>query len=152
MQLHKNEVKFRGTEVSESFKNLETPYQCFAHFFTKEFLENISEQTNLYTRQQNITTADEIRKCIGILIYFSIQRYPNAAECWDRHSFEPIRTAMTSKRYFMIRKYLHFNDKSKEKMRGEAGFDPVYRVEPLGEHLNTRFETVPKLSRLFLDE
>ena len=158
LQLHKNEVVFRGsTMLPDSFKDLKTPFQCFTHFFTKEFIENISEQTNLYARQQDIettftTTAAEIRKYIGILIFMSIYRYPNAAEYWGRYSFEPVRTAMTSKRFYLIRKYLHFNDKSKEKKRDEPGFDPLYKVQPLIKHLNSRFETVPKLPRLCVDE
>lgn len=154
LQLHKNEVVFRSsTELPKNFQDLKTPYQCFSHFFTPEFIGNIAEQTNLYARQYDIrttfvTNAAEIRKYIGILTFMSIYRYPNAAEYWGRYAFEPIRTAMTSKRFFMIRKYLHFNDNSKEKKQG----DPLYKVQPLVKHLNERFQTVPKLPRLCVDE
>lgn len=157
LQLHKNDVVFRGnTKLPGSFMDLKTPYQCFSYFFTKELLDQIAGQTNLYARQADIKTftvsSTDIRKYIGILIFMSIYRYPNAAEYWGRYSFEPIRLAMPSKRFYMIRKYLHFNDNSKQIKRGEPGFDPLYKIRPLVQHFNTRFETVPKLPRLCVDE
>ncbi|XP_049306462.1 piggyBac transposable element-derived protein 1-like [Bactrocera dorsalis] len=82
----------------------------------------------------------------------SVFRYPNIESYWSKHSLESVRVAMPSKRFYEIKKYLHFNDSSCMKKKGEEGYDQLYKVRPLIDTLNERFNSVPKSPRLCIDE
>ncbi|KAJ8942814.1 hypothetical protein NQ318_022828 [Aromia moschata] len=61
LQLHVNEIVFRGERVCPpTFKELDSPYKCFCYFMNDELFQHLSEQTSLYTRQQNINTQIQI--------------------------------------------------------------------------------------------
>uniref|UniRef100_A0A0K8V2E6 PiggyBac transposable element-derived protein domain-containing protein n=1 Tax=Bactrocera latifrons TaxID=174628 RepID=A0A0K8V2E6_BACLA len=82
----------------------------------------------------------------------SVFRCPNIESYWSKHSLECVRVAMPSKRFYEIKKYLHFNDSSYMKKKGEEGYDQLYKVRPLIDTLNERFNSVPKSPRLCIDE
>lgn len=49
-----NKITFlRSSATPDDLSNLETPYQCFNHFITKDFINSLMEQTNLYIMQSN---------------------------------------------------------------------------------------------------
>lgn len=158
LQLHQNQVSFRGdAHLPERFLKLKTPFQCFQYFLTDEMIESIAEFTNLGAKQVNINTSFsvtniEIRQYVGILLYMSLYRYPNTEEYWGLYSFESIRTTMTSKRFEAIKKHLRFNDFSKMRKKQHPDHDPLFKIRPIYNHLNERFDSVPKLARLCVDE
>ena len=49
-------------------------------------------------------------------------------------------TIMTRSKYFKISKYLHLVDSTKQKKRGEDGYDPLYKVRPMIIKLSETFE------------
>lgn len=82
----------------------------------------------------------------------SVYRYPSLEEYWGEHAFETIRTDITSKRFYEIRKYIRFNDFSTMKDRTHPEHDILFKIRPVSNHLNERFDSVPKLARLCIDE
>lgn len=140
--LHRNEVAFRGeTELPASFRELKTEYACISYFFTDEIFEKIAQETNLKAHQANIATtflvtAADIRKYVGILIYMSVYKYPSIARYWGEHAFVAIRDTMPRNRFEEIRQYLCFNDETNMKKKGEEGYDPLFKIRPLVDHLN----------------
>ena len=46
---------------------------------------------------------------------------------------------MSHDRFFRILCYIHLNDSSKQKRHGEDGYDPLYKVRPLLDHLTAVF-------------
>ena len=46
---------------------------------------------------------------------------------------------MSRDHFLRILRYLHLNDSSKQKNYGEDGFDPLYKVRPLLDHLAAVF-------------
>nr|XP_047141258.1 piggyBac transposable element-derived protein 1-like [Hydra vulgaris] len=66
----------------------------YRRFLEDKLYQEIVNTTNLYARQMNISTKfvatpAEIQKCVGILFYMSIYRYPNTREYCGENSFEP---------------------------------------------------------------
>lgn len=82
----------------------------------------------------------------------SVYHYPSAEAYWGEHAFEPIRSTMSSKQFFSIRKYIAFNNSALMKKKGEEGYDPLYQIRPVVDILNARFDSVPKQRRLCVDE
>lgn len=139
--------------MPQQFKELTTPFRCFNYFFNDDLQNEIVYQSNLYAKQQDVSTkftltSCDLKKYIGILIYMSVYRYSSVESYWSKHSFESVRNAMTFKQLFSIRKYLHFNDTNKMKKPQEAGFDELYKIRPLIDRLNMKFDSVPKPARL----
>lgn len=158
LQLHRNEVVFQGEKrLPESYNDLKTPFQCFTYFFTDELFAIISRETNLHARQMDIQTKFtitpvQIRQYVGILVYMSLYRYPSVEKYWGRNAFQAVKSAMTSKQFYTIRKYLRFNNIELMKKRIEEGYDPLFKIRPVVNFLNARFDSVPKQPRLCVDE
>lgn len=158
LQVHVNEIIFRGEkELPNDVKALKTPFDFFQYFLTDDFYQHLVDQMNLYACQQKIearfvTNKQEIRQFIGIMMFMSVYRYPNVRSYWGRHSFEPIRNAMTRMRFEQIRQFLHFNDNSTMVHKGQPGYDKLHRIRPLINHFNERFGSIPMLHRLCVDE
>ncbi|KAG5873249.1 hypothetical protein JTB14_010786 [Gonioctena quinquepunctata] len=94
----------------------------------------------------------DIQQYIGPLICMFVYRYPSLGEYWGEHSFEAIRTTKTSKRSYEIRKYIRFNYFYIMKDRTHPKDDPPLKIRPVSNHLNERFDSIPKLARLCVDE
>lgn len=158
MCLHVNQVAFRGdSSLPLALKELRTPMQLFDYFFNNEIIGLIVEETNRCALEENInstfkTSAVEIRHYIGIMMYMSLYRYPNLDTYWGKNAFGAIQKCMPFKRFLAIKKYLSFQDESQRKRKGEAGYDPLFRIRTLANKLNERFDFVPKTARLCVDE
>ena len=46
---------------------------------------------------------------------------------------------MSRDRFLIILRYIHLVDSSKRKKVGEEGYDPLYKLRPLIDHLNAVF-------------
>lgn len=155
LQMHVNEVVFRGkSSLPPEIRELKTPMEVFLYFFNDEIIDIIVTETNAAARRENPetdfeTTAQEIYRFIGILIYTSVYQYPNIEEYWSTtDGFPPIQRTMPIKRFMVIKKWLCFHDESQRKRKGEAGHDPLFRIRKISDALNAQFDTVPKTARL----
>lgn len=158
MQLHVNEVAFRGkTDLPFEVKKLQTPVDFFCYFFTDDLAELISLETNRAATAENVNTQfkihkHEIRRYIGVLIFMSIFRYPNIEAHWSEYGFRHIPDCMPKNKFEKIKKYLSFNDESQRVKKGHAGYDPLFRIRKVATYLNERFDSIPKNARLCIDE
>jgi len=63
------------------------------------------------------------------------------------------RSIMSRDRFLEILRYIHFVDSSQQKKKGEGGFNPLFKIRPLVDHLNAVFPEYYKASRyLSIDE
>lgn len=159
MRKHINEVAFRGdSSLPDEIVGLQSPLDIFSLFFNDELINLIVEQTNLAARQENIntnfsTSADEIRKFIGIYVYMSIVVCPNMYYYWDTNwGLDIVADTMPRARFLAIKQFLSFADESKRKKKGEEGHDRLFRVRNFANILNGNFDAIPKNARLCVDE
>lgn len=156
--LHVNQVAFRGdSSLPSSIKELETPMEIFRYFITKEMTDMIAFETNRAPHNVDIntkftTTGEEINRFIGILIYMSVYNYPNLESYWGKNAFQPIAKTLAKGKFMAIKQYLTFRDESTRVKKGEPGYDALFRIRLLADHLSSRFDSIPKTARLCVDE
>lgn len=158
MQLHVNEVAFRGkSDLPFAVRKMKTPVEYFSYFFTDELIELISFETNRAAFIENVNTqfkidSSEVRRYIGVLIFMSLFRYPNIQAHWSEYGFRHIPDCMSKNRFEQIKKYLSYNDESNRVQKGNIGYDPIFRIRKVATHLVERFDSIPKNARLCVDE
>jgi len=82
----------------------------------------------------------------------SVFRYPNVRSYWGEYAFGTIQNTMSRNRFEKIRGNLHFNDNSKLPSKDSTDHDPLYKIRPLVNHFNEKFQSVPMRQRLSVDE
>lgn len=149
LRIHSKETMFTGDEsLPTEISSLRTPCDFFAYFVTDRFLTEIAKQTNMYAYQTNPNKKFEVnimdlKKYIAILIFMSVYKYPNVRSYWGRHSFSPIQSAMTLRRFEEIRKYVHYADSTTMKTKDHPHYDALHKIRPVIIHFNERFSSVP---------
>ncbi|XP_063384488.1 piggyBac transposable element-derived protein 3-like [Cydia fagiglandana] len=144
--------------TDRTIQDLDTPYQCFNYFFTPDFLQQISDESNLYScqkdpaRSQNITPKD-VQQFIGIILFMSVQQFPSVRAYWhEKYGYEPVKSVMPVNKFERIRSLLHFNDNTKHLTREHPDHDRLHKIRPVIEHLNEKFSSIPMDQRLSVDE
>ena len=118
----------------------------FCLFVSFTLFDLIFDQTRLLAVQQkngyfNITK-DELFVFIGINVAMGLVCLPCVHDYW---STSPIfglswfSAIMPRNRFYKNSKYLHLADASKQKKRGEDGYDLLYKVRPLIDKTSERF-------------
>lgn len=160
MQLHINEVAFQGnSSLPPELTELKTPFELFSYFFDDQLVNMIAEETNRSAEYASasaepeiVTSIQDIRQFIGVLMYMSVYRYPNLESYWGKHPFRPVADTMVRSKFTSIKQYMSFQDEAQRKKKGEPGYDPLFRIRNLSNYLNDRFDSVPKSARLCVDE
>ena len=114
-------------------------------FFDMELLEYIVHETNRFPEQSQVEakkrnslwtnplTVAEFKAWLGLLVGMRIKQLPQISHYWSKEW-------VLGDRFLIILRYLHFNDNSKMRARGQPGFDKLYKVKPLLLSLKTRFK------------
>ncbi|KAL1418478.1 hypothetical protein MTO96_005720 [Rhipicephalus appendiculatus] len=92
-----------------------------------------------YTTKWAVLTADELRAYFGLLLLMSVSPRHHFYHYWSRDSLfnsEEIAKVMSFKRFQYIMNSLRVNDHSKEKKKGEDGYDRLAKLRPLINKLN----------------
>ena len=154
-----NITEFQGnSELNAELLNLESPYEFFQYFFSKELLEFISNQSNLYAVQKNperpvSLNETDIKQYIGIMFYMSLVRMPNVRSYWNSDlEFTKISQVMTSKRFEKIRELLHFNNNDDFKPPSHLDHDRLFKIRPILDMLLRKFNSIPLEEQLSIDE
>ena len=153
-----SKIIHQPSTTDSAITELDTPYKCFLHYFTLEFLQKIVDETNLYAVQQNPSisftiSVGELQKFIGILLFMSVEHFPSVRSYWhSKFGYDPVKSAMPVNRFEMIRSYLHFNDNSKHLPRDHSNHDRLHKIRPVIEQLNKTFSSVAIDQRLSIDE
>ena len=138
----------------------ETPINFWELLVTKEMLEGIVEQTNLYAQQyisghtlkprsriqqwvrSSFTVADLLR-FLAITIIMGIISYPRLEDYWTTSwpfSSTTISSIMSRDRFSLIMRFLHLNDSTQYVPKGQTGYDPLYKIRPFVNKLLDRFK------------
>ena len=93
------------------------PFHYFSKFFSKELIELIVYQTNLYSTQKQVksinVTVNEMKDFLGITILMGITQLPSLRDYWsESFRFDLIAKHVTRNRYAQTRHNLHFVDNS----------------------------------------
>lgn len=126
----------------------DSPIDFFSYFFDDCTYQLIVDETNRYARQNNLrhwsdTSVDEIKAVFGIMIAAGLHKLPDITLYWSTNPLyrvQPIADIMTMKRYKKLLQALHLNDNLKTPTRRSPSFDKLYKVRPLVDHLNDKFQ------------
>ncbi|XP_050051077.1 piggyBac transposable element-derived protein 4-like [Dermacentor andersoni] len=149
--------------ASGSQKILErsTAIEAFMLYFDEDVIKHIVDQTNLYAATTNrkrwtTLTCLELRAYLGVLILMSVNRMHHLQMYWCSDSLfhvKEIAQVMTYKRFQHITNCLHLNDNEKMPDYGSKDFYRAYKVRPLIEMMNERFQAhYSPSSHLSVDE
>uniref|UniRef100_A0A3B3WBV0 PiggyBac transposable element-derived protein domain-containing protein n=1 Tax=Poecilia mexicana TaxID=48701 RepID=A0A3B3WBV0_9TELE len=109
-----------------------TPCQYFKDFVTEDMLQEIAEETNLYSVQKNgksvNTNAQEIEQLLGMYMHMGLVQMPNVRAYWE-----------TETRYPPV--LIHFQNNLN--VSEDAKQDKVWKLRPWLEKLRQRFLCIP---------
>ena len=110
-----------------TFNKTVNPIDVFNEFFTKDIIDMIVTQTNIYGKQKilgnNSTTKWEeisentIRSFLGLLIIMGLHRLPRIRHYWSRNKIfytEVVANVMSRNEFYRILSALHLSDNSKQ--------------------------------------
>lgn len=128
----RKDIDLVNTSFASQFSNTPlvdtSPYEYFKMFITNEMIENLSEQTNLYSVQKNGVSINsnkqEIEQFLGIHLLSGIIRVPSDRMYWaERTRFSVITDVMSRNRFDHLRNYLRINDNTNMLPRDNPNYD-----------------------------
>ena len=145
------------------------PIDVFELFFDGDVIDLFVEQTNAnqhrkkaaqphqYKTPWTDTTSREIKAFFGIAISMGIVRLPKLRDYWRQKQWlfrmTSFAEVMPRDRFLQIYRYLHVSDDTHFIPRGAANHDPLFKVRPLLDLLQTRFRTLYRPARdISIDE
>ena len=126
-------------------KESKTPLQVFQLMLTSAILDSIVTQTKLFAEQKKVDfpfCSEELLAFFGLNIGMGLLRLPQIRDYWSRSkvlSTPFFSSVMSRDRFLSILKFLHLNDSSLQKKHGEEGYDRLFKVRPLLEHMSAVF-------------
>ena len=127
---------------------------------TNDIVDNIVKQFCLYAEQYVSThtlrprsrihqwirdpfTDQELRRFFALVIIMGMIDYPQIEDYWFTSwpfATSTFSSVMSRDRFSLILRFLHLNDNSGYKQKGEAGYDAIYKIRPFLTELLQRFE------------
>ncbi|KAL2104215.1 hypothetical protein ACEWY4_001083 [Coilia grayii] len=132
---------------------IKSPLQYFREFFSKEILEVIVQESNLYAIQKDPSkplnlTVNELEQFLGTVVYMSLFGLPASRMYWNKATRVPqVADTMTLNRWEVIKHYLHFSNNQQQE-----DDDPLYKIRPLVSHLTSKLTSIPMTENLSVDE
>ena len=126
-------------------------------FFDDDLIENIVEQTNIYSMQQSSTSIatnkDEIEKYIGIIMTMSYVKLPTQRMYWtNRFRIPSIANLMTVKHFEKLKRYIHFNNNDDALPKTHKEFDKLFKIRPLIDSVLPKCQAIPTEEHHSIDE
>ncbi|XP_029973972.1 piggyBac transposable element-derived protein 3-like [Salarias fasciatus] len=148
---------FQGPAFSPPPDEIPSPKWYFDQFMDKSVFEHISHQSNLYAGMKDgpelKTTPSEMEQFIGLHILMTVVRMPSYRMYWQTATrYDPIATVMGRKRFDHLRTYIHMNDNTNVKQKGESGYDPLFKVRPVLEKVRANCLKVEPEENHCIDE
>ncbi|XP_063216821.1 piggyBac transposable element-derived protein 2-like [Bacillus rossius redtenbacheri] len=128
---------------------LQFPVDYFRSLFNEQIIDNIVQESNLYSVQKNPnkplnTNRKEIEQFMGICIYMSIYGLPRSRMYWSSNTrVEKVADIMSRGRWEELKANLHFNDNSKLPAGNDGNKDKLFKIRPLYEALCCNFKKLP---------
>nr|XP_049620046.1 piggyBac transposable element-derived protein 4 [Syngnathus scovelli] len=143
------------------------PRDYFRILFPDSLFEHMVEQTNNYAlyRQRRTgktdphwhpTHAREMRAYVGLNILMGINWLPESGMYWASDIFignAGFKKTMTARRFEKLTQYLQLCDREAEPVRGERGYDGLFKIRPLLDVLdNTMWDAYTPNRCLTIDK
>lgn len=136
---------------------IDTPIDYFRDFYNTELLQNIVDQSNLFSVQKNPNkplnlTIAELEQFLGICIGMSVYDLPRARMYWANDTrIDKIANVMSRNRWEEIKSNIHCNDNTNFNPR-DPNRDRLFKVRPLIDFLQEKFREIPKDQYICVDE
>lgn len=149
------------TSYKEQFsrppEEIPSPYSYFKMFCSDDIIQNLTDQTNIYSCQKNANTIDtnkaEMEVFLGIHLMMGIVSMPSMNNYWSGSTrFPLIADNMSRNRFQTLRQFLHVNDNSQNIPYKQPGHDRLFKIRPLVDALRENFAKVEKEEHLSIDE
>lgn len=159
IELNEQQLRFTGDETLPSdVLELETPIQFFLKLFPQELIEEIASQTNLYIVQKDPSksfrvTEIDIQQFIGLVYIMSLVHLPRVTKHWHGCIGTPlVKETMAVNKFEKIRRFIHFNDNSKNVPRDHSDHDRIFKIRPVFKRLNETCQSISLEQYLCVDE
>lgn len=134
-----------------------SPYRLFQRFFSLDILKQIAFETNRYAVQVSGKSIDvtpsELEQLFGILLYMTLMDASCYRMYWANSTrWPPIADVMPVGRFEKIMKFLHLVNNEEAKKKGEIGYDPLFKVRPLFEHVRAVCQQIDPDEHQAIDE
>ena len=122
-------------------KIAKTPLEVFQLFFTNVILSSIVQQTKLFALQRGKDMElciEELMAFIGLNVAMGMLHLPQIKDYWSTSKIlsTPWFPSIMSRDCFLkILKFLHLVDSTLQKKKGEEGYDPLFKIRFLVDHL-----------------
>ena len=95
----------------------------------------------------------EFAQFLGVVVNMSIISLPRSRLYWSRQlGVAHISNVMSRERFEQIKKFIHFNDNALMVPPGDDNFDRLFKVRPLLNHLQLKFNNIPMDQMMCVDE
>lgn len=147
-----HEVDIPENPVFSELHECSSPLSYFEKFINDDCLQNIVENSNLYSTTQRgkslDTTVPEIREFIGIELLMGLVSMNAYTDYWSNNlRYDQIADVMSLKRYQALRRYLHFVEEENADKS-----DRYYKIRPILEHVRKNCLAVEHEQRFSIDE
>ena len=105
----------------------------------------IVTQSNAYATEKGYSlelTIEELQAFLGINLVMGMLRLPQVRDYWandEIFSTPWLPSVMAHDRFFKIMRFIHIVDNSLQKRKGEDGYDSLFKVRSLIDHLAAVF-------------
>lgn len=134
-----------------NIQEIESPLEYFYKFFSRDIIEHIVSETNIYSTQctgKSIQlTEEEFCDFLAIHILMGIVGMPSYIDYWStKFRYPLIANLMSLKRYEKIRRYIHFADNNYD------DGDRYYKIRPIVEKIRNNCLAQETERRFSIDE
>lgn len=131
-----------------------TPLEYFKMFIDDHIIDNVVEQTNLYSMQKTgseiKTDKKEVQQFLGCCVMMGIVTMPSYKMYWATDTRYPkVADTMSLKRFEKLRSSLHFNDNL---TKPADNTDKLFKIRPFLDAVQQNFRNVPHEQSFSIDE
>ena len=140
-------------------ESIQIPINYFKIFIDLTLINHIVDQSNLCAAQVNLASplelsCDAFDKFLAVVCLMSIVALPHLRLYWLLDlAVCQVKNILSRKQFEQIKQFVHFNDNTTEMLSPtDANFDQLFKVKPLLDHLQKKFNLVPMSQMMCVDE
>lgn len=156
--MRKRNFAFKVEGLQDDIASLKTTYEFFSYFVTPDLLITIAEESKTYLLQcnpnatQTITETD-IKRFLGVCFLLSLAPPHDIRKGWSKVLRNKIVCETLSLNKFeFVRQNIHFSNNENMVLRGNEGYDRLFKLRPVIKALQDKFRSVPFEEILCVDE
>lgn len=117
-------------------------YNLISTFYDIFMVYRYARESGMTETNWNDVTVPELQAFLAIFIVMGIKKLPQMDMYWSTNDMIGcpwISQTMTRARFQMINRFLHVANNAEAVNRGEPGYNPLFKVQPLIDHLKAKF-------------